>query len=152
MNTTNLSTGFGSFNEGVTEPESEEPYSVTKPRRKSPNGVGVLRASHARKKRKRKNGGITQTGGITGDNMDKQAILKLFKDNSTAGNSQQSRQEPTQVFNNSNVIIQNGDNATAIAGCSVDNNINLTCADKQRVHDLIHSLEQRNRASRDESV
>lgn len=27
MNTTNLSTGFGSFNESVTEPESEEPYS-----------------------------------------------------------------------------------------------------------------------------
>lgn len=84
--------------------------------------------------------------------MDKQAILKLFKDNSTAGNSQQSRQEPTQVFNNSNVIIQNGDNATVIACCSVDNNINLTCADKQLVHDLIHSLEQRNRASRDEGV
>lgn len=27
MNTTNLSTGFASFNEGVTEPESEVPYS-----------------------------------------------------------------------------------------------------------------------------
>lgn len=27
LNTTNLSTGFGSFNEGVTEPESEVPYS-----------------------------------------------------------------------------------------------------------------------------
>lgn len=83
--------------------------------------------------------------------MDKQTILKLFRDNSTAGNSQPS-QEPTQVFYNSNVIIQNGDNATVIAGCSVDNNINLTCADKQRVHGLIHSLEQRNRASRDEGV
>lgn len=82
--------------------------------------------------------------------MDKQAILKLFKDNATS--KTEPRQAPTQVFNNSNVIIQNGDNATVIAGCSVDNNINLTCADKQLVHDLIHSLEQRNRASRDEGV
>lgn len=79
--------------------------------------------------------------------MDKQAILKLFKDNSTAGNSQQSRQEPTQVFNNSNVIIQNGDNAKAITGCAVEDNQNLTATDKLQVHNFIRSLVSRKKTN-----
>lgn len=75
--------------------------------------------------------------------MDKQAILKLFQDNATS--KTEPRQELVQVLNHGNMVIQYGDNSTATTGCTVNDNRNLTAADKQQVHDLISSLERKNR-------
>ncbi|HGO5810897.1 TPA: hypothetical protein ACU207_002455 [Mannheimia haemolytica] len=74
--------------------------------------------------------------------MDKQAILKLFRDNTSS--KTEPSQAPVQVLNHGNMVIQYGDNSTATTGCTVNDNRNLTAADKQQVHDLIDCLERKN--------
>ncbi|GAB1660877.1 hypothetical protein [Mannheimia haemolytica] len=76
--------------------------------------------------------------------MDKQQILKLFKDNSTSKTEPTQEPMQVQVLNHGNMVIQYGDNSTATTGCSINDNRNLTAADKQQVHDLISSLEHKN--------
>lgn len=58
--------------------------------------------------------------------MNKQGILKIFRDNMT----DKEQQGSVQVLNHGKMVIQYGDNSTATTGCSVNNNKNLTAADK----------------------
>ncbi|AUI65174.1 MULTISPECIES: hypothetical protein [Glaesserella] len=75
--------------------------------------------------------------------MDKKSILKLFEEHADSTCNDDS--DKVQIINyGGNVVVQSGDYATATTGCSINANQGLTDDDKQRVHDLIHSLEQKN--------
>lgn len=73
--------------------------------------------------------------------MDKQSILKFFTDNTQAA-----CEPPLQIINQDggNVVVNLGDHATTNIGCAVQDNTNLTCADKAEVTELIQSLEAKN--------
>lgn len=63
--------------------------------------------------------------------MDKQSILKFFTDNTQAA-----CEPPLQIINQDGghvVVVNLGDNATTNIGCAVQDNQNLTCADKAEV-------------------
>ena len=80
--------------------------------------------------------------------MDKQSILKFFTDNTqTASQQVQAACEPPlQIINQDggNVVVNLGDHATTNIGCAVQDNQNLTCADKAEINALIKSLEEKN--------
>ncbi|WP_443090370.1 hypothetical protein [Basfia succiniciproducens] len=71
--------------------------------------------------------------------MDKQSILKFFSDN-----TKDKPQETTQVTNNGNMIVQYGGNST-VGGCLINDNDDLTKADKKQIKALVKRLEKRNK-------
>lgn len=75
--------------------------------------------------------------------MDKQSILKFFNDNTV--NAPKEGEKGLQVVNHGNLVVNYGNHATTNVACTVNNNDNLTQADKDKVNALIRSLEAKNR-------